>query len=209
MKLTDMTNQRFEKAVVVDRAPNKSVKDTNARWNMRCDCGSLFISYGQDLRRGKVKSCGCLTRGTIGARSRTFNQTHGMTNTRVYRIWTDMLNRCRNPNNHNYNRYGGRGIKVCQEWQLFESFVSDMGIPPDDMSIDRIDADGDYCKENCRWATHQQQSANRRSNVRLTHNGVTLTATEWARALGIAPVSMFGRINAKFPPEKLFSRKMK
>lgn len=204
-----MTGQRFEMAVVIDRAPNKSATDTNARWNMQCDCGKKFVSYGQDMRKGKVKSCGCLTRGTFGARSRNFNETHGMTDTRAYRIWNGMLNRCRNPRNGNYNRYGGRGIKVCEEWESFEKFISDMGFPPEDMSLDRIDGNGNYCKENCRWATRAEQSANRRSNVFLTHNGVTMTVTEWGRALGIASTSMFGRLNANFPPEKLFARKMK
>jgi hypothetical protein len=209
MKTIDMIGQRFEKALVVERAPNKSEKDTNARWHCVCDCGTKFISYGQDLRRGKVKSCGCLTRGTIGARSRNFNQTHGMTESRIYRIWTGMLNRCRNPNNGNFHRYGGRGIKVCDEWLLFEGFVNDMGVPADDMSLDRIDGDGDYCKANCRWSTRHEQASNRRSSVKLTHNGITLTATEWARVLGISPTTMFGRINAGYPPEKLFSRNLK
>lgn len=209
MKIIDLAGQKFERALVVSRAPNKSEKDTNARWHCKCDCGSEFISYGQDLRRGKTKSCGCLTRSTMGERSKHFNATHGMTDSRVYRIWTGMLNRCRNPNSGKWARYGGRGIRVDERWLSFENFLTDMGMPTDELTLDRIDPNGGYCKENCRWATRKEQASNRRSCVMLTHNGITLTATDWARALGISVTAMFNRLDAKFPPEKLFAKKLK
>lgn len=120
-----------------------------------------------------------------------------------------MLNRCSNSNDTRYSYYGGRGIKVCERWLTFENFLTDMGNPADDLSLDRIDSDGDYCKENCRWATRQEQAINRRSSVMLTHNGITMTATDWARSLGISAPAMYGRILAGYPPEKMFAKNMK
>lgn len=209
MRLIDLAGQKFERVQVVSRAPNMSETDTNARWNCKCDCGKEFIAYGQDIRRGKTKSCGCLTRKTMGDRSRRFNTRHGMSQTRAFRIWGGMLNRCTNSNDPKYRYYGGRGIKVCERWLKFENFLSDMGFPPDDLSLDRIDTDGDYRKENCRWATKQEQAINRRSSVMLTHNGITMTATDWARALGLSASTMYGRVAMNWPPEKMFAKNMK
>jgi hypothetical protein len=120
-----------------------------------------------------------------------------------------MLNRCQDPKNGHYEYYGGRGIKVCERWQTFGNFFSDMGYPPDGLTLDRIDSDGDYSPENCRWATRQQQAANRRTAVKLTHNDITLTIAEWARALELSTSSLRDRIARGFSPDKLFSRNLR
>lgn len=208
MKLIDRLGERYERLTVIGRAPNRGGKDTNARWVCRCDCGNKVIAYGQDLKRGKVKSCGCWNDERIADRGH-LNVTHGMTKTRTYRIWVGMLNRCRNPRLHNWALYGGRGIKVCERWLKFENFVSDMGIAPDSKSLDRVDNNADYSQENCRWATPRQQSANRRNTRMLTYNEVTLTIADWARHLGITVMAMHNRIAAGFPPEKLFGHRLK
>lgn len=209
MKLIDRAGARYGKAVVIGRAPNKNEHDTNARWFCRCDCGKEFVTYGQDLGRNRVKSCGCLTRETFVDRARLANTTHGMSRTSVYRTWSCMRRRCNNPIDVHYAAYGGRGIAVCERWDRFEAFLEDMGFPPKGMSLDRIDNNKGYCPENCRWATRQTQSANRRSSRRLVHNGVTLTMSEWARFLGISPTTMSNRIQAGFPPEKLFAHNLR
>lgn len=114
------------------------------------------------LRSGHTRSCGCLASEVRAARWRT----HGKTDTRVYRAWASMLRRCQNPNTVAYKWYGARGIKTCERWQKFENFLADMGEPPVGMELDRIDNDGNYEPENCRWVTHQKNCMNRRNNVR-------------------------------------------
>lgn len=121
--------------------------------------------------------------------------THGMTKTREYRAWANMLSRCNNPNTTNYERWGGRGISVCYEWeQSFELFLKDMGKCPDKMSIDRIDNDGNYEIGNCRWATQLEQAKNRNNNHFLTYAGETLIMSEWARRFNIVPGTISGRL---------------
>lgn len=209
MKLIDRSGERYERLTVQSRAPKASnPKDTNARWNCLCDCGKSVVAYGNDLKRGKVKSCGCLNDERI-AQQGHFNATHGMTNKPPYRTWSGMISRCTSKGSQQWRYYGGRGIKVCERWRKFENFFSDMGIPPVGMTLDRIDPNGDYCPENCRWATPFQQSRNRRNSRMLTHKGMTLTVTEWARALGISTSAMVGRIANQFPPEKLFATALK
>lgn len=101
--------------------------------------------------------------------------------------WYSLRSRCRNPKDHAFHNYGGRGIKVCERWESFENFLADMGPRPSPKhSIDRIDVNGDYCPENCRWATRQEQNSNRRDCHYLTHNGETLTVYEWARRTGLS-----------------------
>lgn len=139
-----------------------------AYWLCECKCGGVAIVGGADLRRGHTKSCGCSRGETHG---------HNQCNKRSpeYISWAMMTQRCRNPHNPDYHRYGGRGIRVCAEWQKsFKQFYADMGQRPGpDYSIDRIDNDGNYEKVNCRWATIMEQAANRQNNTLLTLSGRT------------------------------------
>lgn len=205
MRIIDLVGQQFEKVLVVSRAPNMSETDANARWNCRCDCGKEFISYGQDLRRGKTKSCGCFTRSTIGERSSVFNKKHGMSKTRMYRNWRSMHNRCNDPEKPGY-----ADVTVCERWGSFENFVADMGVPPKGHTLDRRDPFGDYSLDNCRWATAKTQANNRRkSTIKLTHLGMTLTIEEWALRLGISKEGMYSRVWEKYPPEKMFAPRLR
>lgn len=208
MRLIDRTGMRYSYLVVTGRAPNKSERDTNARWHCKCDCGKETIAYGQDLGRGIHRSCGCMAT-SYGFDYGKAARTHGMSRTVLYRAWQGMLMRCNKASDFRFKHYGARGIKVCDRWLKFENFMSDMGFPEKGLSLDRINVNGNYEPGNCRWATKQVQAANRRNSVKLTHNGITATIAEWSRALGISASSMHGRIASGFSGDKLFSRNLR
>ncbi len=120
-----------------------------------------------------------------------------------------MIERCRNPNNRGFYSYGARGIKVCDRWKRFENFYEDMGDPPRGLSIDRIDNDKGYCKENCRWATNQEQALNTSRNRIFEFNGGAMTASEWAIKIGINRQSLWSRINSGWSVERALTTKVK
>lgn len=144
-------------------------------WDCVCDCGKSKIVCTSFLNARRVTSCGCQYRK------------HGRSlGDPTYKIWLAMNHRCSNPNDKRYDRYGGRGIAVCERWKDFKNFLADMGEQPRGLSIDRIDNDGPYAPDNCRWASHKQQANNRSSNRIITHNGKTQTLAQWADELGMA-----------------------
>lgn len=195
MRLIDRTGDRYERLVVIERVDNRSKRDTNARWFCRCDCGRGVVAYGQDLERGKVKSCGCLNADRI--------MQHGFAGAHVYNVWQQMRQRCENPNAQRYDLYGGRGIRVSERWRRFENFIADMGQRPAGYSLDRIDVHGDYCKENCRWATTKQQANNKQRNRIVEHNGEKATLAEWADKTGLGWYTLRARLDLGWPIDRV------
>lgn len=126
------------------------------------------------------------------------NKTHGMYQTRTYKIWAAMKSRCQDTNNVQYPRYGGRGITVCADWQTFEGFFADMGIAAGVLTLERVDVNGDYCKTNCTWVSRKAQARNRRNNRLLTVNGETKTCSEWAETSGISRHLLYSRLKRQW-----------
>lgn len=130
----------------------------------------------------------------VASAGRSNYERHGMTDTPTHKIWRGLFTRCENPNHRTYKYYGARGIRVCQRWRSFSNFYADMGERPPGLTLDRIDADGDYSPGNCRWATPQTQNANRRSSRLFTHGGETLCIADWAKRARIPYTAMHNRL---------------
>ena len=172
-------------------------------WNCICSCGTEKAVKAGSLTSGKSISCGCAWDDWL----REKNTTHGMTKTRTFKSWDSMKQRCNNPNAPDFERYGGRGIKICDKWQHdFKAFFSDMGERPEATSLDRIDNSGDYTPSNCRWASSLEQQRNTRSSIRLTFKGETLPLIEWSRKTGLNYQMLLNRRKAKWPVEKLLTK---
>lgn len=206
-KAMNLENQRFGRAVVLRRVENKG---RYVRWLCKCDCGNEFIALTNHLRNGSVQSCGCLRREIAIHKAKTINTKHGKHKTRLYKIWAAIKGRCFNKNNCSYKNYGARGITICDEWlndyPAFEKWANENGYN-DALTIDRIDVNGNYCPNNCRWATKREQQNNRRDCRYITYKGETKTMAEWARALHISYNRIEGRLSRGWPIEKAFSRK--
>lgn len=158
-------------------------------WLCRCECGCLKAVRTNNLTGGNVRSCG-----------RCGKVKHGLWRTSTYHSWQSMKKRCFNKDDVAYKQYGGRGIRVCDEWLNFEAFYRDMGDKPEGATLERIDVNGDYCKDNCKWASSFEQSRNRRSNRIITAFGETLCLADAAIKYGLSRGCLEARLK-KYPPE--------
>lgn len=195
-KYKDITGQKFGRWTVIEYA-GKS-KYGAYMWKCQCECGTVRNVVGGTLRMGISKSCGCINKEI----PHDHYKTHGGKNDRLYGVWRGIKTRCYNSNDKAYKWYGGRGIKMCDEWknnyQSFKDWAIETGYNPDakkyECTIDRIDDDGDYSPDNCRWVNQIVQSNNRLSNHTIEYNGEVHTITQWSKITGIRKDTLRRRI---------------
>lgn len=192
----DMIGKRFGRLVVTALSEQRGHRN-QLMYVCKCDCGNTVIVLGESLRRHRTASCGCLQK----ERAKEVNKTHGGSNERLYFVWQGMKNRCTNPNFLEYKNYGGRGIKVCEEWLDYESFKKfmlekgyDPSAPFGEYTIERIDVNGNYEPNNCTIASQKEQVHNMTSNHNLTYKGETKCLSEWAREIGINATTLLNRL---------------
>mgnify|MGYP006908855972 CR=1 FL=1 len=191
--MKDLTGQRFGNLVVI--RPNGKRFNKKA-WLCQCDCGNTKIIRSSNLRvDGTTNSCGCYRREINKTKKPGYK--HGMYRTRIYRIWQGLKWRCYYPTHVSYKYYGGRGITVCKEWLddffAFNTWAINNGYN-DNLVIDRIDNNGNYEPDNCRWVTMKVQGNNKSNNHLITFNGQTHTLSEWSNITGIKPLTIRARI---------------
>ena len=185
--------KRFGRLVVLN-LDHVSEKNHNSWWKCRCDCGREVVVYRGSLTSGDSISCGCYHREHV----RDFPKTHGMSSTPLYSTWSGMVQRCTNQNAKNYERYGGRGVTVCSEWENDFKNFHDWAVMhgyEQGLTIDRKDNDLGYSPDNCRWVDRITQQNNTRRNKLVTFNGETRSIAEWSRILGINHETLRYRVN--------------
>jgi len=212
MIIKDISGMKFGSLVVIE----KDMATRKNYWICKCDCGNLKSIFRGHLTANRIDNCGCLTIKRRAANKRT----HGETNTRLFKIWNGMINRCRKIDKENYKHYGNRGIVVCDEWKNnyieFKKWALNNGYS-DNLSIDRVDNNGNYEPSNCRWATNKEQANNKSTSHFITYKNETHTKSEWCEILKIPTWTITNRIKygwslekALFTPvKKQCSRKIK
>jgi len=201
-RIKDLKGRKFNKLKVLSFA----YVNVGAYWNCICDCGNEIIVSSSNMIQGNVKSCGCLLKK------------HGLYKTKIYKAWYGMKDRCYNKNNAKYHNYGGRGIKVCDEWNNFINFKNDMydsylkhikKYDKRNTSIERIDNNKGYYKENCKWATIIEQARNKLTTINITYNGETKCIIDWSRELGINKDTIYYRLKNGWSIEESLTVKPK
>lgn len=178
----DLSNAKIGSITVLNLLPDSSNRKAR-RWRCICDCGRNITLYENRLIEGGITSCGRCDRVS---KQRKYPP--------EYNVWASMIERCGNKNNPDYKNYGGRGIKVCKEWLSYDVFIKDMGERPNGMTLDRIDNEGDYKPNNCRWASWFTQGNNKRGNRYIEHNGRMYTVSELALMLNVESELLYSRV---------------
>ena len=197
----DLTGKQFGRLCVQSYA---GLFKGKAFWTCQCDCGKKACVSGQLLRAGKSTSCGCYRAEMM----RQTKRKHGMSRTPEWNTYSSMKSRCLNPSDPKFRNYGARGIQVCNRWlESFSNFYADMGPRPVGYSLDRINVNGNYAPENCRWATASQQAQNKTTTINLTYCGETKCLTQWAREYEVPLVTAYCRLQRGLSFEQVFARR--
>lgn len=201
----DITGQRFGRLIALEYVGK-------TKWKCICDCGAVKEVRAYDLKAGNTLSCGCYHKDIFRGKP-AYNRTHNMKETAEFNIWSMMKNRCTNPNCNRHQFYKDKGIKVCDRWlgpDGFIHFIEDMGMRPGpNYSIDRIDNEGDYCPENCRWATDKEQANNHSNNIIIEYNGRKQTLALWCDELGLPYGTIWMRFRRGWSAKRAFEQPLR
>ena len=201
MEFKDLAGKKFNMLTVIERVKKENSKQTF--WLCECECGNKTITTSGHLKNGHTKSCGCLHKKVM----QDMMTTHNLTNTKLFKIWRAIIDRTEYISNKKYKDYGGRGIKMCQEWRndfkVFYEWAINNGYK-EGLTIDRINVNGNYEPNNCRWATWKEQQNNRRNNHYITYKGETHTISQWSEILNVKQGTLLARVN-KYGIEKAFN----
>lgn len=187
----DLTGLRFGRLVAKEEVGKN--KHGRPIWKCKCDCGKIIFADSNRLQSLNTKSCGCLKLETIS----NLNKSHGESKTKLYRVWQGIISRCQNKNNVEFQNYGGRGISICDEWResfnCFREWANESGYK-EGLTIDRIDNNGNYEPDNCRWVTSKEQARNTTKNIIFEHNGERYILKDLAHAFGINYNTLYNRL---------------
>lgn len=207
-QLKDLVGEKFGRLTVIKQVEDYiSPKGQHAwQWLCKCSCGNETIVTTSRLKGKTTSSCGCLQKEKVIQR----NMKHGERHTRLYSIWADMKHRCYNRKDHYFSDYGGRGIKVCKEWEndysCFCKWAKENGYN-NSLTIDRIDVNGNYEPDNCKWSNSIEQANNKRNNIFITYKEETKTIAEWARFLNMPYITLYSRLKYyKWTVDKAFTK---
>lgn len=204
-KHIDLTGKKFERLYVTGNFI--LTKQGRRKWECRCDCGKTAWVVTNNLLSNKTKSCGCLNEEV----KTKLHTKHGMSQSRIYSIWSNMKSRCECKTNYAYKWYGARGIKICDEWHNFENFAKwalTNGYKKN-LTIDRINNNGNYCPENCRWATVKEQANNTRSCRMITYKGETKTMRAWEEEMGFSRGIIYSRLKQGWSEKEAIETKIR
>lgn len=208
--LQDLAGKRFGRLVAIRLSNRRSGRKTY--WDCKCDCGNLKTVRTDILKNGTTLSCGCLKKeqDKINLPNGQGRVKHGFSRTRIYNIWENMHSRCENPANTRYADYGGRGIKVCSQWKSVKNFISWAYFHgyQSNLTIDRVNVNGNYEPSNCRWVDLETQANNKRNNVFIEYKGKSQTIPQWAKELGIDQGLIRNRYRRGVQPPKIFQKEL-
>lgn len=194
----DISGNRFGNLTAIELYERKNNKDY---WMCKCTCGRNHIAEYNNLIHGGIKSCGCLRKDQL--------LKHGKSDTRIYKIWQNMIARCYIESSTNYENYGGRGITVCSEWKEHPEKFIEWGMQSgyaNNLTIDRIDVNGNYEPSNCRWASYEEQANNKRNTIYIEYNGKKQTLREWCDELELPYNTIRNRYKKKWETERMFTQ---
>ena len=204
--MRNFIGMRFGRWIVISFDEEYYQRAKKDGWVCKCDCGSIKTVRGSTLKNGESQSCGCLQKELASKR----HSKHSGFGTRLYNVWDSIRQRCNNPRNKAYHNYGGRGIKICSEWDDFDKFREwafangyDDSAKHGKCTLDRIDNDGMYSPDNCRWCSMKEQSQNKRDTIRIEYNGSVRTLSEWADETGIKYCTIWKRYSRGLTPEDI------
>jgi hypothetical protein len=203
---SDLVDMVFERLTVIGPAAKKPGSHGGPVWECRCSCGTVVVRNAYSLQKGTAKSCGCLSKELL-KETRT---THGLSDHPIYQVWNHMMGRCYDTKREDYKYYGGRGIRVTGAWHDKTTFFNDMleSYKPG-LTIERVDVNGNYCKENCRWATRKEQANNTRSNHFIEYKGKIQSLSVWCDELGLNYTRTRRRLQMGWSVESAFELPIK